>query len=818
MTTSSFQRQFSRFYAQELKRGFDSTSGDSFLLFFGRTVPFGQTFAGPPTTGSDTSPPSNSNSIGERFGAWRNAIGGKLMEPRNVYHVFPRKDWVHGTVYHEYDDSVDIFDDDYDFYVLTDEMNVYKCISNAGGSRSLEKPEGTLPTIISCNDGYKWKFIFKVTEDSKKFLNLEYIPCQYVTQREENETLPQFNVQVTAVDGAINHIGITGSNGAWWNQTTLQSDTKCFVRGPSSEDIEEVNDALDLSLTSDDFNNMNSYWIAVNWPSETVLDDLPDWGSDDTGYSIFFHGGRGPEIGQLRQINTSISRTTGALLKLDTPLGATLSTTGTGQNITKYTINPHAVVNGDGEDATIRLVCDSSGEITEVKIVNPGSNYRNASVSIKTGAPEMNGTPPTLRPFISPIGGHGANPIVDFNASRLMVVMEMDGEEGGDFIIGDDFRQFGLIKNPIISSGGASGGGEFVGSVAGSEFSKTQFYTIVPLQSNDIPLNFDQESDSVTFKSGDYVYGKESRATARIKSWIKKVGHGADAFTGILEVDRMSGEFSIPTGDTHSVRYIFTGNPEGGAESTIITGSPVWQYADGTDEFPTAKGTVESYNKEYNELVVKLRSGSFGETGDIFINRFETNETSFEDDNISFLETAGGEPLKSFSVDSSTGAITFRTYTDTNTETQDAARAKHTSEIISLYDRIPTYDLTHRLIINDEEDDLSIGTFYAGQNIRQTRTNGTITSGTVSKWKMTSGTTGEMVVSNVLNSFEDVLNNQNGSFSVVGDATLGNGKTIVDVQIPELVIGSGEVLYIQNMRPITRSFEQQEEFKILLGF
>jgi hypothetical protein len=35
---------------------------------------------------------------------------------------------------------------------------------------------------------------------------------------------------------------------------------------------------------------------------------------------------------------------------------------------------------------------------------------------------------------------------------------------------------------------------------------------------------------------------------------------------------------------------------------------------------------------------------------------------------------------------------------------------------------------------------------------------------------------------------------------------------------PELDIGSGDLLYIENIRPVQRNIEQMEQFKILIGF
>jgi hypothetical protein len=811
MSTNSFQRQFSRFYSQELKKSFDATSGDSFLLFFGRTVPWGSTFAGDPTTGSDTSPPGNANSLGERYDAWRNAIGGKLLEPRDVYHVFKRIDWVHNTVYKPYADNVDIHDGTYNFYVLTDENNVYKCLDNDGGQKSTVKPTGTSTSSFTSDDSYTWKFMFKVTEDSKKFLNLDYIPCKYVTQREDNETLAQYNVQTTAIDGSIDFIGMTGTNATYWSNVTQQSDTNCRIYGPSQDDINHLVFAGENEVGLEDFNGLNDSWIKVGYPSGQDTSNLPNW-SNHNGYAIYFHSGIGPEVGQLRKVVKHVDGNNGALLYLDSPLGAALNAEDSLP--TKYVISPHIVVNGDGENARVRAVCGADGKITKVKVVNRGEKYRNASVSFRTDSEGQ--TVPTLVPHISPVGGHGANPIVDFNASDIMINVKMDGEEGGDFLIGDDIRQYGLIKNPTISGGGASGGGEYTGNIAGTEFSNTKYFDVIPAHINTSPFNYDSDDNEVSFKENDYVMGSESRATARIKSWRKKVGSGVEGDQGILEVDKISGEFDIPLAQVHEVRYVFGSDPGIGNEANVVAGYPIWQFGNsgGTENpnGPSGKGIVTGYSREENELTVQLKSGSLGRTGDLHVNYTDANEVSFDEPTITLFENKGGELLKSYAV-AGNGDITFRNYGNT----QDCSRARNTTEIVSLYDRIPTYNLTHKLIIVDDAAALEIGTFSAGQNMRQVRTDGTVTSATISKWTKTSGSTGELIVSNVLNKFEDAPNDSNGIFSIVGEIT-GESKSIRDIQVPELTVGSGEMLYIQNMRPITRSFEQQEEFKIVLGF
>lgn len=65
------------------------------------------------------------------------------------------------------------------------------------------------------------------------------------------------------------------------------------------------------------------------------------------------------------------------------------------------------------------------------------------------------------------------------------------------------------------------------------------------------------------------------------------------------------------------------------------------------------------------------------------------------------------------------------------------------------------------------------------------------------------------------------VTNQIGNFNVANDiigATSGAVATILNKYSPEVVFGSGTVLYIENVEPITRQPEQTETFKIILEF
>jgi hypothetical protein len=63
------------------------------------------------------------------------------------------------------------------FYVLTEDYNVYKCLDNNNNARSTSKPLGTSTSPITSADGYVWKFMYTVPINLRnKFLSEDQMP------------------------------------------------------------------------------------------------------------------------------------------------------------------------------------------------------------------------------------------------------------------------------------------------------------------------------------------------------------------------------------------------------------------------------------------------------------------------------------------------------------------------------------------------------------------------------------------------------------------------------------------------------------------
>lgn len=114
-----------------------------------------------------------------------------------------------------------------------------------------------------------------------------------------------------------------------------------------------------------------------------------------------------------------------------------IEVTGGGSGYTSATVT----VEGDGTGATATATV-TSGSVTKIEMTNRGSGYTRATVTVAG-----DGASATAVANVSQLG-LGANAIQDLSADAIMYNTRVDGVEGDDFIVGNDFRQVVLLQNP----------------------------------------------------------------------------------------------------------------------------------------------------------------------------------------------------------------------------------------------------------------------------------------------------------------------------------------------------------------------------------
>lgn len=124
-----------------------------------------------------------------------------------------------------------------------------------------------------------------------------------------------------------------------------------------------------------------------------------------------------------------------------------------------YSANPTVTISGTGTGALVDAAIDSStGQLVRLRMRDSstsqvlGSGYTSANIVISGGgSPSLNAT---ARAVLGPDSGIGRDSREDLKSTSIMFHAPLLGTDS-DFITDQDFRQVGLIRDPLQSTGAA---------------------------------------------------------------------------------------------------------------------------------------------------------------------------------------------------------------------------------------------------------------------------------------------------------------------------------------------------------------------------
>ena len=356
---------------------------------------------------TDTTPFTPSDRLDDLGEARANLIGLKKIAAGDIAHVIPRHTWTSGRSYVAWDsDDPDIFDKA--FYIVTSEFKVYKCIVAGGGASSIQ-PTQTLTNPTAESDGYTWKFMYTISvTDAEKFLTNSFMPVKTVSLGASatvavasstatitlTETVPGINVGMT----------VSGTNvGSGKTVSAINGSVLTLSGAPSGS----VSGILTFAYANDS-------------AAEAVLSE-----ADFAQY--------------LNQKASRDSSTAGGIERIERIAGGT-----------SYSSKPTVTITGDGTGATVaagNITMSGSGSnqtVDSITIQNKGTDYRFADITITGGG----GSDASARAVIAPKGGHGVDPVAELGGFFISLNSKLDGNDGGDLTVGNDFRQITLFNEP----------------------------------------------------------------------------------------------------------------------------------------------------------------------------------------------------------------------------------------------------------------------------------------------------------------------------------------------------------------------------------
>jgi hypothetical protein len=462
---------------------------------------------------TDTTPFTPADTLDQLGEARSNLIGLKKIVGTEIAHVVPRHTWTSGSSYYAWDsDDGSIFDKA--FYIITSEFKVYKCIKAGGGASSIQ-PTQTLTDPTAESDGYTWKYIFTTgVEDAEKFLTNSYMPVKTISLGAEatlavtssssvtailTETIDEITIGMTVAGANISGTPVVSAiNGSVLTLSTAQTLTAADI----------------LTFT----------W-ATDADAEAQL--------TEADYAQY-----------LNQKASRDSSTAAGIERIDVTAG------GTG-----YSSAPTVTISGDGTGATATATV-SGGAVTAVTVTGKGTNYRVVDVTFSGGG----GSDAAARAVLAPKAGHGTDPVSELGGFFISLNTKLDGNDGGDLTVGNDFRQITLFNEPrnynatplagtiatantlkgtsylaIAASGSTDNATDFtVDELLVGQTSGAQAYLVEKDTVNDY-LRYHQNDKTgyKKFVNGENVVGQTSTSNCLLH---------ASAALGNPEVDRMSGD------------------------------------------------------------------------------------------------------------------------------------------------------------------------------------------------------------------------------------------------------------------------------------
>lgn len=423
--------------------------------------------------------------------------------------------WTEGKTYAFYDDKpsddgISLYDKDY--YVFTKDSHIFKCIWNNFGKPSTVEPFLTqnITQILDTPDGYRWKYLHTVSElDQHLYNTKKYIPLRSFVD-------PTFN-NGGVIGGVIEDQGSGYLGGGDGIISLLPSNFVGPGSGASGFIIIRKGKIVYVTITSPgsgydkttkivfDGDPPNNKLVALE---ALVLEFDFNLGSVFSYASMTAAGIEHCIINNRGAFfdpnNTTITfdgdgvNATGEVVLKSTTILSDITIVDRGQNILSADI---LITSAFGINAKARIKNIQSGRVSEVEILNHGEGFNAASNDVQisliniVSVPGTTAIPPVLiprletsfvidkinminpgtgyrtvtakvnggklsniRPIISPIFGHGGFLPGELFSTSLLVYapFEFEGDFGGmsgDFPIGNDLRQFGLLLAPLNKGG-----------------------------------------------------------------------------------------------------------------------------------------------------------------------------------------------------------------------------------------------------------------------------------------------------------------------------------------------------------------------------
>lgn len=426
----------------EIARCFeDSLTGTSSNTYLGIARPVDWTLGIPPQ------PVETTSSINDVF---RNLVALKKITASDINLVIPRVDWTSGIVYSEYTENLEL-------YTTTSLTALAGTSNTASIDATANSLSGDASTNYTSSLAVGDKILLPGTGSSSAPIVIKEITSftnsRFLTVNSAFAYSYTGNTVYKVVNNDIQYAN------KFYVRNSKDQVFKCLLNASGAASTEMPEIKIDGSLPESAFITTSD---GYKWK---YMYTIPSGMKEK-----FFTADWMPVVSESNVTNAAIN---GRLSIFKIISG------GTGYQSGSSAASAQIItVTGDGSGANLTAAV-TSGVITGVNILDPGSGYTTATLSFVDPS-KISGSSANVIAVIEPQNGNGFDPYYELGAKSLMVSVNLDGTENSTIPTTNasdtfDYRQLALIKNPKSNTGSY---------LSGSNYNATSIITVVPTASN----------------------------------------------------------------------------------------------------------------------------------------------------------------------------------------------------------------------------------------------------------------------------------------------------------------------------------------------
>tara|TARA_Y100000114_G_scaffold45689_1_gene41327 strand:+ start:386 stop:2383 length:1998 start_codon:yes stop_codon:yes gene_type:complete len=446
------------------------------------------------------------NSEEEELKTRKGMVLAKRILQNDAALIVPRYDWSSGITMSRLDSSIDMTTATNPFYVVTPSSNfrnVYICLENNESelSASLYEPIGNSTDPIVLPDGFKWKFLYTISDELIKFKDENYIPVKtlpfyenlpdaYADSFKQNQYAVQYTGRTSSETGSIQSISITEKTGSY----------TYTIPGSSGREIQSVPNTtrVELDLGGD---SPSTVGYAIRFLTGDAAGTIRTLSSFDNGSFVLdsaYEAGKIPSAGD------------------------------------KYEIGIPITLTGDGSGAKAFAKVNSDQELSRVIVYEKGANYSSAVAIINqnllSGVVRAGSAAPTESLNVTVSSPIGSDPEFELLATRAALGVKYSAEENQG-ILGNDFRDVIILKNPELPQDSLN-----AGNLAGFD---DDTITRLELTTTAATTNFTTLKENLNIDSSESVVlvGSESKNTALVSGGQRGLVQSINADNVTASVD-----------------------------------------------------------------------------------------------------------------------------------------------------------------------------------------------------------------------------------------------------------------------------------------